>query len=130
MMIIRSSGAALDWERVVNRVQGRRMTVTVGQALSWLREHLDAPIPGWVLEQLSAGPRLVFERAVHAIYSRPFTPLTFAVMSFDRYRRFTKLAPPADRPTSFAAYLKDSWQLDNSLQLAAHGGRKLAGRRR
>jgi hypothetical protein len=128
MAILRCTGSAFDWERLVQRTQARRLTVTVGHALAWLRESLDADVPEWVLRRLRAGPRLRFERANHTISMRPPTPLGFAAMSFDRYRRFASLAPAGERPASFARFLQSAWEIDGSVRLLVHGGRKLARR--
>jgi hypothetical protein len=128
MTIIGSDG--LDWRRVVERSRAWHVTVAVASALTWLRESLQAHVPQWVLADLDAGPRMPFERAINAVWARPPTPLGFAVMSFDRYRRFARLAPAHERPASFAAYLRDAWGLQSSAQLLVYGGRKLAGRAR
>jgi hypothetical protein len=128
MTIMRSSDDGLDWARVVQCSRAWRVTVAASAALSWLRDALEAPVPEWVLADLEAGPRLPFERAINAVWTRPPTPLGFAVMSFDRYRRFARLAPAETRPRSFPAYLRNAWELESSGQLLLHEGRKLAGR--
>jgi hypothetical protein len=130
MAILNGAGSELEWDRVVERSRAWRVTVAVSQALTWLREFLEAPVPAWVGTSLRAGPRLRFERAMHAVWTREPTPLGFAVMSFDRYRRFARLAPAEQRPASFVAYLRNAWGLESSTQLLIHGGRKLAGRTR
>jgi hypothetical protein len=130
MTIIASAGPELDWNRVVERSRAWRLTVAVSDALTWLRSVLHAPVPEWVPAALRVGPRLPLERAIHGVWTRPPTSLSFAVMSFDRYRRFARLAPAEERPPSFAAYLCRAWGLESSTQLLVHGGRKLAGRTR
>jgi hypothetical protein len=129
MTILRSAGSELDWQRFVERARARRLTVALGDALAWLRESLEAEIPQWVLAELRSGPRLRFERAVHRVTTQPPTSLGFALMSFDRYRRFARLAPVERRPRSFADYLRASWELERPTQVLIYGGRKLAGRR-
>jgi len=128
MAILTSTGTEFDWERLAERTQARRLTVTVGHALAWLRESLDADIPEWVLRRLRVGPRLRFERAIHTISMRPSTPFAFAALSFDRYRRFASLAPVVERPASFPEFLKTAWEIDGSARLLLHGGRKLVRR--
>jgi hypothetical protein len=128
MMIMRSCGDQLDWARVVDRARARRLTVSVGYALSWLRTALGAEVPEWVVKGLGVGPRLRFERTVHAVTARPPSPLNMAVMSLDRYRRFAQLAPPAQRPASFSEYLRGAWGAQSSRQVLLLGGRKLARR--
>ena len=130
MTILASAGPELDWNRVIARSRMWRLTVAMSEALNWLSAALQAPIPEWVSAALGAGPRLPFERAIQSVWTRPPTSLGFAVMSFDRYRRFARLAPVQERPASFAAYLRRAWGLDSSAQLLVHGGRKLAGRTR
>jgi putative nucleotidyltransferase-like protein len=128
MAVLRSS--QLDWDRLVERAQARRLSVTVGHALAWLRESLSAEIPAWVLQSLRAAPRLRFERALHEVYVRPPTRLAWALMSFDRYRRFALLAPPDDKPRSFVGFLESSWGIESHSRLLVHGVQKLIGRRR
>jgi hypothetical protein len=53
--VLRSAGAAFDWERVLELAHGRRVAATVGEALGWLRQSLDTHVPVWVLDRLSAG---------------------------------------------------------------------------
>jgi Uncharacterised nucleotidyltransferase len=53
--VLRTAGGALDWERVLEVAHGRRVTATVGEALGWLRQSLDADIPLWMVDRLSAG---------------------------------------------------------------------------
>ncbi len=128
MTILRSADGRFDWPRVVACSRAWRVTVAVSAALAWLRGCLQARVPEWVLADLERGPRMPFERVLNAVWTRPPTPLAFAVMSFDRYRRFAQLAPAHDRPASFAEYLRSAWGLESSAQLVIHGGRKLAGR--
>ncbi|MGH2868606.1 MAG: nucleotidyltransferase family protein [Solirubrobacteraceae bacterium] len=128
MMLMRSSRDELDWARVIDRAQARRLTVSVGHALSWLRTALGAEVPEWVVKGLGAGPRLRFERTVHAVAARPPSPLNMALMSLDRYRRFAQFAPPAQRPASFSDYLRGAWGAQSSRHVLRLGGRKLARR--
>jgi hypothetical protein len=128
MAILRSS--QIDWDRLVERTQARRLTVTVGHALKWLRESLFAEVPAWVLQNLRAAARLRFERTFHQLYMRPPTRLAWAVMSFDRYRRFALLAPGSEQPANFSAFLQSSWEIESRAALIAHGARKVIGRRR
>jgi hypothetical protein len=128
LTIIRSAGAELDWGRLVARARARRFTVALELALSWLKENLDAEVPDWVLDELRSGPRLRFEGALQRVTTRPHNRLSFALMSFDRYRRFARLAPPEDRPQSFIGFLGQAWGVENPAQLMVHGGRKLANR--
>lgn len=130
MTILRAAGDQLDWARLVERSRARRLTVAVGAALGWLRQSLDADIPGSVLDDLNAGPRLRFERTVHKMQARPPTSLRLAIMSLDRYRRFAKLAPAGERPRSLAEYLRTAWELDRGTDVLRHGSRKLAVRAR
>lgn len=53
--VLRSAGVALDWSRVVELARARREAAAVGETLGWLRQSLQADIPSWVLDGLSAG---------------------------------------------------------------------------
>jgi hypothetical protein len=130
MAILRSAGAAggLDWDRLVDRAGARRLTAAVGSALAWLRESLEADVPGWVPARLQAAPKLRFEEPIHRLTTAAPTAASFAIYSWDRYRRFARLAQPGLRPRSFVAYLQHAWELDSPARLLAHGGRKLLPR--
>jgi hypothetical protein len=128
LTIMRSAGDELDWGRLVARARARRFTVALYLALRWLRENLDAEVPEWVLDELRAGPRMRFEAVFQRVITRPHTQLSFALMSFDRYRRFAVLAPPEDRPRSFLGFLSRAWGVENPGRLMLLGGRKLANR--
>ncbi len=130
MAILRSSAETLDWDRLVARATARRVTVALHGALNWLRQSVDADVPEWVLARLRAGPRLRFERTVHRVATRPPTKLGFALLSFDRYRRFAKFAPAERRPRSFPEYLRAAWDLDDASNIVLYGSRKLASRTR
>ena len=49
MMLLNSSAAEIDWQRLVTQAEERRLTLLLRAALSYLRETMDAPIPPAVL---------------------------------------------------------------------------------
>jgi hypothetical protein len=126
MAILRSSGSELDWERLAACAEGRRLTVALDAALTFLRESMEAPIPEWVTARLRAAPKLRFEAAVHRASAAAPSPPRFAVASWDRYRRIARHGPPEGRPGSFLAFLQDAWQLESRARVLPHVARKLS----
>ena len=55
MAILGSSQDTLDWDRLVALTVQRRLSASVGAALTWLREEMPAPVPDWVIRDLRSG---------------------------------------------------------------------------
>lgn len=98
----------MDWERVVRGARARALTLPLLDALDYLREVFDAPIPPDVFHSLREPRPSVTERAGHLAWRiRPFK-LRVAALTLEHYRRQRLLAPAATRRASLASYLR-SW---------------------
>jgi Uncharacterised nucleotidyltransferase len=116
----------LDWSRVVEQGQRRRLTVALAETLSYLRERFVPSIPAAVISELEATPSVRSESAAQrAAMQRPGVLRTVRVER-DRYRRLREVRPRGARPHSFPAYIRDQRGFEHYWELAAHWVRRLA----
>lgn len=127
--VIRSAGAELEWERLVEEAARRRLTVATAAALAYLREEFGAAVPDSALAGLRAEPASRHERAAFRAACRPDSPLRTLRMAWDRYRRLRDLDTGAPRPGGFADFARRFWGLESVWQLPLHALRALSRRR-
>lgn len=109
MKILR--GRDVDWERLIDRARARRLTTALAFALRHLQTGYGAEVPADAIGRLGRIRAPLFERAAHrALMRRPNT-VRFGLAAWDRYRRFSLLAAPQYRPSSFADFLRSGWAL-------------------
>jgi hypothetical protein len=120
MIVLRSAGAGLDWDRVVARARARSLTLPMASALRYLREVVAAPVPDEVVASLEAGPHTRAERAAHWAWTGSPTRARRAVILADNYRRRRALPRSPGRPESLAAYVdayaRMAWGLERRRQ--------------
>lgn len=73
VVLLRSAGDALDWDRFVERVLGARLALPVAAALSYVSVTFEAPVPGSVLARLSGVRSTRREIHKHHIAQQPIT---------------------------------------------------------
>jgi hypothetical protein len=127
--VIRSSGDALEWDRLVAEAERRQLTVASAAALSYLRDEFGLAVPDAALGQLRAAPVSRHERAAFRAACRPDSPLRTVQMAWDRYRRLRDLDTGAPKPGGFVSFARRFWGLDSAWQLPLHAGRALSRRR-
>lgn len=122
--IVRANGAALDWDRFVERARARQLIPAASRSVRFL-DALDLEVPSEVLTRLRAAPagraQLLGDRAQRALPTRFST----AVLAADRCRRFRALAPPERRPSGIVDWLSDTWQVPGLLGLLREAGPRL-----
>ena len=125
--LIRSAGATLDWERLVERAAARRVSTYVCAGLRYLRESFQAPVPLETIERLAALPKPRFEQiGYRARTSRP-GPLRVLSVGWDRYRRFRLLGNRGPAPPSYLSVLKLLGGYRSWRSLAAAAARIVTG---
>lgn len=70
-MILRAWGAEIDWARLTAQARGRRVTLPMRDALTFLAEALALPIPAHVIADLGSAPVSMLERVDYAVKLRP-----------------------------------------------------------
>ncbi len=71
VMILNSSAAEIDWNRLVTQAEGRRLTLPLRAALSYLSRSQDAPIPPAVLAELNRYSPGRLERIEYRVQTGP-----------------------------------------------------------
>jgi hypothetical protein len=77
VMILRTDGATIDWDRLVRRARELQVTFALAAMLGYLREEFDAPVPASCLAELRAIRTTWIERAEHRLTNRPPGELPF-----------------------------------------------------
>jgi hypothetical protein len=68
--ILRTSGSDVDWNRLVAEATRRRCSVRLRDALVFLADVLDAPVPAATLDELEAAPATARERFAQQLAGR------------------------------------------------------------
>jgi hypothetical protein len=125
MIVLRSPGPELDWDRLVERARARSLTLPVAAALHYLRDTVAAPVPAEVVRSLATAPRGYAERAAHWAWTGRPTRARRAVILADNYRRLRALPPGPSRPASLAAYadayVRTAWSVRAGRELPLPG---------
>ena len=131
-MVLRSAGAGLDWDRVVERARARSVTLPMAAALRCLRDTLAAPVPDRILKSLDYAPRSRAERAAHWAWTGPPTRTRRAIVLADNYRRRRGLPPGPARAESVAAYIgaytRMAWGIERRREIPLTALRRLVRR--
>ena len=106
----------LDWERIVEQTEGRRLALPMREALHYLASRMDAPIPQQVLRRLDAVPvtkaeRLDYERHMNPNDLQAVTDTWRAL--YQRCRRTSR----SRNPIEFSTYLLHYWNVQHFWQL-------------
>jgi hypothetical protein len=135
LIVLGTTGEALDWDRFVHAAVGRRVTVRVGAGLRYLNEAFGAGVPKSVLDYLEAFPAPAHERLSHWALTHDLPHGATYLHQWDRWRRLQRLLPVATGadcgreapsvPGTFVEYLQLSWGLSTRIQLAARLARKV-----
>jgi hypothetical protein len=123
--VIRSG--EIDWKRLVSQARRRELTITLADALGYLRSGFGVEIPEEVLIELRDSPTSLTSRiARRGLTHRP-TMVSVIGTHWDRYRRIKRLDPGAPHPPSFAAHMRISWGYQSYGGLVKHGIRRALG---
>jgi hypothetical protein len=124
MLILKTRGDAIDWNRIVQLAEQRRIADRLYLGLKYLETLLDAGIPSRVLAALAALPRSWTERIEarsvlvdqHAYYN---TPLGNLWMLLSEYTRFGRGQTIGAFINGFSHYLRYRWDLQGRSQIPA-----------
>jgi Uncharacterised nucleotidyltransferase len=113
------SEPALDWDRLVDRGRARAVSLPLRDALTYLRNTFEAPVPGDVLRSLNRAPAGLLERVGHRAWQAPPTRLRMAWLAVERYRRQRPLPPGPAHERSLYHYLRAWLTMTMGLQAGA-----------
>src|SRR5262249_51885769 len=117
--VIRSSGPALDWDRVAERAQARRLSSYLTAAFRYLRGSFDAPIPDKTIDALAGMQRPWYERIGYGGWLSSSVPLRTVRVAVERQRRLSHVAPAGSRPPGLVAVSRWLWGAEQSRRALA-----------
>jgi hypothetical protein len=120
VVVERSAGIGLDWDRVVAEASRRRVTVALAAALECLVGSIDFPLPEWVLERLENAPKGRLERWAHRAALRPPGGGNWLPVVLDQYVRRSRV----DRSLRLTGFLREFYGVRTRRQLAGRLVRK------
>ena len=118
VIIVRSAGSQLDWERLVAMAIASSRTVPLHAALALLRDRLEAPIPDDVLAELARARVSVAERYAHRAIARPPSASRYAgiaCLMWSAYRDYLRSSEGTEM--SFLTYIQRMGRLDTAWQV-------------
>ena len=113
--VIEAADAQLDWERLVAMARLGHLSLPLADALSYLAEKLEAPVPEATRRELSRAPVSRGERRAHKALARPPSPRrSLAMLSWfrERYRAEATLSGTKPGAVGFAKYMQAFWGLE------------------
>ncbi|HEY2989791.1 MAG TPA: nucleotidyltransferase family protein [Candidatus Binatia bacterium] len=119
--IMNEAKSQLDWDRLLAQTRKRRLMWPMKEALGYLRERFDAPIPAPVLEAVQKIPAARterFEYLCRSEYRRRKLLGQLPILWFN-YRRLADGASQGES-MNFLKYLQLAWRLDRPQQIALH----------
>jgi Uncharacterised nucleotidyltransferase len=125
--VLRSS--EIDWELFERETSERALAPVLADALGYLVEAFQAPVPNATLERLRGMPSPRFAVAGHRAATQPYSPRRTLRVAWERYRRLRVLKPPGPRPRdplSFLyGYFRQNWGFDRPWELVPQALRRL-----
>lgn len=126
MMILSDEDATLDWERLLAQARARRLTLPLRDALCYLKEAFDAPVPESVIQTLRGVRTSVAERLAYAASTRSHESRWPWWALYDRYRNHCARLPEGTntlrRILGFPRFMQLAWGREHLWQVPAVGG--------
>lgn len=121
--IIRTGG--VDWEVLEREARRRHLSLPVRNGLLYLRERLDADVPGGVIEGLGQSDRTLVERLDYRAQGAPPTIPWALTRDLTRYARLSMAWPVRDRVTRAPHYFRDHYEVDSVWALPVEGAQRI-----
>jgi Uncharacterised nucleotidyltransferase len=109
--ILRVSGGAIDWPRLVEHATRLRATLRLHDALAFLRAELDVPVPDGVVGELGRVPVTRRDVLAHRLGSRA------GAESLTRFLTATAEVGALRAVSRLPAFLRDDWRLERRTQV-------------
>lgn len=119
MMIMRSAESNLDWDRLIEQAQKRRLSLAVSETLRYLCDMLNAPVPPIVLKKLREASVSLRERSSFSAGANPHDALERFSILLDWRDGFrsTRGEKFHRRWHGFIRYLQCRWEVESSWQV-------------
>jgi len=135
--ILRTSAAAIDWQRLVELATRLRLSLPLHDTLYFLQTALEAPIPPEVIEALAAVPVVAADREFYRLKISRRALLGDLPVLWQHYRLIARATHQPSTPLGFSRYLRQVFALERLGQVpgfvlnkAARRVRAVAGRSR
>ena len=135
--VVTGSGEDIDWDRLADQATRRKIAPLVGDALRYLAEEFDAPVPSDVVATLRAAPATKRERRLlRALAASGEGPEVLGGLPHLRsYWAYTRLKwAPWQAARELPAFIVELWGLDRPSQIlggaVARARDRITGRRR
>lgn len=134
LTILRTRGAAIDWQRLIDLAISYKLTYRLALGLSYLAETFEAPIPGWVIAALGRRQSLL-ERVENTVMLANSTRFVRSAMgtqwvSFTEYCRYAGPGAPWAFLKGYSEYLRFRWDLGGRREIVSSVVRALGRRLR
>lgn len=120
VVIERTAGGGIDWERLVAEAARRRVTARLAAALEHLVAALGFPVPGDVVAALRRAPKSVLERWAQHASTRPVGGGNWLPIVLDDYVRRSQLDPSL----RFGSFVTEFFGTRSPARLAGRIARK------
>jgi hypothetical protein len=120
LAILGPPALAIDWDRLLHQAKLRRLVVPLREAVSYLCDTFDAPVPENVRDKLRAFRASRLEEIEYDLFLRGTPALSAAQMALFhglRYARLTEGAGIVRRLAGFPNYLGQHWNAGRVSQL-------------
>lgn len=116
-VILKHAGATIDWNRLIEQARKRHVVFLVRDALGFLRDVLDAPVPLWAHRSIQALPTSRSERLEYRFKTQPPLLLGRFPLRWFQYSRHTGDVSFLKKLLGFRSFLQDQLGKDGLWQL-------------
>ncbi|MCC7361488.1 MAG: nucleotidyltransferase family protein [Anaerolineales bacterium] len=124
MQIFHRAAARLDWARLLQHAEQRRLVLPLRDTLGLLHTLLDAPVPPDVLAALAALPVTAQERRYYRARLRRPGTFGYFPLEWERYQALAHMAGRRISLPGFGRYLRLIWRLSHPAELPGRALRK------
>jgi len=116
--IMNRSSSEIDWERLLAQIEKRRLIYPLKEALSYLRETFDAPVPAEVLRRMREMPTSNMERIEYRYRTRNYQNKLLGRLPLLWFNYLRSAAADVSKVKlfGFVKYLQRSWGVDHLWQ--------------
>lgn len=130
--ILAAPEEGLDWDRLVAMAELGRLSLPLGEALTYLTAELRAPVPARVIDELGAIPVSSSERRAHeAIAQAPSARRSTAILwwFWERHSAQSRVDGRRPTPAGLVRYMQGFWGLERASLVPGYAARRLLRRR-
>jgi hypothetical protein len=124
LAVLGAASPEMNWQRLVRQARKLRATLRLRDALVFLRDEVDAAVPGAVIEELEATPVHGRELFAHRAGGVRLGVFGSPPQSLIRFLRVTAGRPLPNALAGLPSFLRDEWGLERRSQVPIRAARK------